>query len=164
MKYMLLIYDDPAVYEGEEGRQLMSKMVSGHTRLGEDLRAAGVAYSGSQLQPPTVVTTVRNTAGAQTLHDGPFAETKEQLGGYYLIEAPDLDAALAWAKKCPGAARGCVEVRPIFPMGGLPKHRSRQRVLDRQDIDARVPHAGQHVVEHSRRDAEGAGVVAHVMG
>jgi hypothetical protein len=59
-------------------------------------------------------TTVRTSNGAMHLHDGPFAETKEQLGGYYLVEAPDLDGALAWAKKCPGAARGSVEVRPVF--------------------------------------------------
>jgi hypothetical protein len=110
MKYMLLIYDDPAVYEGDQGRKLMSEMIAGHMRLGEDMRAAGVTYSGSQLQPPT---TVRNAGGAQTLHDGPFAETKEQLGGYYLIEVPNLDAAIGWARRIPTRGAGSVEVRPI---------------------------------------------------
>jgi hypothetical protein len=113
MKYMLLIYDEPTAYEGEAGRQLMSKMVAGHMRLGDDLKAAGVSYSGHQLQPPTVATTVRNAGGAQTLHDGPFAETKEQLGGYYLIEVPNLDAAIAWARRIPTRGAGSVEVRPI---------------------------------------------------
>src|SRR5207244_384049 len=81
-----LIYDELAAYEGDEGRQLMSKMIAGHMRLAEDMRAAGVTFSGHQLQPATVAATVRNASGAQTLHDGPFAETKEQLGGVYLIE------------------------------------------------------------------------------
>jgi hypothetical protein len=113
MKYMLLIYDDPTPYEGEQGRKLMSEMVAGHMQFGEDLRAAGVAYSANQLQPPTVATTVRNVGKTQTLHDGPFAETKEQLGGYYLIDVANLDAAIAWAKRIPTRGAGSVEVRPI---------------------------------------------------
>ena len=113
MKYMLLIFDEPAVYEGEKGRELMAEMVAGHMRLGEDLRAAGVVYSGSQLQPPTAARTVRHAGGAHTLHDGPFVETKEQLGGYYLIDVPNLDAAVAWARRIPTRGAGAVEVRPI---------------------------------------------------
>ncbi len=91
MKYMLLIYNDPSLFEGEQSRELRSEMIAKHMRLQEDLRAAGVAYSGH----------------------GPFAETKEQLGGYYLIDAPDLDAAIAWARRIPTAEKGAVEVRPI---------------------------------------------------
>jgi hypothetical protein len=113
MKYMLLIYNDPSLFEGDRSRELRSEMIAKHTRLQEDLRAAGVAYSGHQLQPATVATTVRAGGGAQTLHDGPFAETKEQLGGYYLIDAPDLDAAIAWARRIPTAEKGAVEVRPV---------------------------------------------------
>jgi hypothetical protein len=114
MKYMLLIYDEPAAYEGEEGRKLMSEMIAGHMRLGEDLRNAGVVYSGSQLQPSTVATTVRPAGGAKAIHDGPFAETKEQLGGYYLIDVENLDAAIAWARRIPmRGTGGGVEVRPI---------------------------------------------------
>ena len=113
MKYMLLIYDDPAWREGEQGRKLLSDIVAQHMRLGEDLRAAGVAYSGHQLQPAATATTVRTAGGAQTLHDGPFAETHEQLGGYYLIDVPDLDAAIAWARRIPAPGKGSVEVRPI---------------------------------------------------
>ncbi|MGC2203917.1 MAG: YciI family protein, partial [Stellaceae bacterium] len=113
MKYMLLIYDEPAAYEGEAGRKLMSEMIAGHMRLGEDLRSAGVIYSGHQLQPASVATTVRNEGSARTLHDGPFAETKEQLGGYYLIDVADFDAAIAWARRIPMRGSGGVEVRPI---------------------------------------------------
>jgi hypothetical protein len=113
MKYMLLIYNDPSFREGEQGQKLVSDIVAQHIRLGEDLRAAGVAYSGNQLQPATMATTVRTAGGAQTLHDGPFAETHEQLGGYYLIDVPDLDAAIAWARRIPAPGKGSVEVRPI---------------------------------------------------
>jgi hypothetical protein len=112
MKYMLLIYNDPSLFEGDQGRELRSEMIAKHIRLQEDLRAAGVAYSGHQLQSATAATTVR-AGGAQTLHDGPFAETKEQLGGYYLIDAPNLDAAIAWARRIPTAEKGAVEVRPV---------------------------------------------------
>jgi hypothetical protein len=72
MKYMLLIYNDPSFREGEQGQKLVSDIVAQHIRLGEDLRAAGVAYSGNQLQPATMATTVRTAGGAQTLHDGPL--------------------------------------------------------------------------------------------
>jgi hypothetical protein len=110
---MLLIYNDPALFDGDQSRELRSEMTAKHMRLQEDLKAAEVAYSGHQLQSATVATTIRAGGGAQTLHDGPFAETKEQLGGYYLIEAPDLDAAIAWARRIPIAEGGAVEVRPV---------------------------------------------------
>ncbi len=96
MKYMLLIYSDPSLFEGEQSRELRCEMIAKHMRLQEDLRAAGVAYSGRQLQPATVATTVRAGGGAQTLHD-----------------APDLDAAIAWARRIPTAEKGAVEVRPV---------------------------------------------------
>jgi hypothetical protein len=113
MKYMLLIYDNPALYEGEQGGKLMSEIIAQHRRLGADLQAAGVSFSGNQLQPTTTATTVRTADSGQTLHDGPFAETHEQLGGYYLIDVPDLDAAIAWARRIPMPGRGSVEVRPV---------------------------------------------------
>jgi len=113
MKYMLLIYSDPALREADVDGKIMNEMIAGHMRLGADMRDAGVVYSGSQLQPVTTATTVRTEGGAQTLHDGPFAETKEQLGGYYLIDVPNLDAAIAWARRIPQPGRGSVEVRPI---------------------------------------------------
>jgi hypothetical protein len=95
----------------------MSEMIAGHMRLGADMRNANVVYSGHQLQPASVATTVRGAGGARTLHDGPFAETKEQLGGYYLIGVADLDAAIAWARRIPMRGSGGVEVRPIVERG-----------------------------------------------
>ena len=71
---------------------------------------------GDRLKPATSASTVRVTNGKTKVLDGPYAETKEQLGGYFLIDVPDLDAALSWAARCPGASRGTVEVRPIWTM------------------------------------------------
>src|SRR5206468_10463956 len=71
---------------------------------------------GAPLKGSGTATTLRKHNGSTTLHDGPFAETKEQLGGFYLIDVPDLDAAISWAARCPGAARGAIEVRPIWTM------------------------------------------------
>ena len=82
------------------------------------LAAAGVFVGGAGLQPPATGTTVRLREGKRQVHDGPFADTKEQLGGYYIIEVPNLDAALEWAAKCPAAPTGSVEVRPHVPMPG----------------------------------------------
>jgi hypothetical protein len=67
------------------------------------------------LQPPTMSTTVRLRDGQRVVHDGPYADTKEQLGGYFVLEVPDLDPALEWAARCPAAAAGSVEVRPLLP-------------------------------------------------
>jgi hypothetical protein len=112
---MLLIYGAEASEESmtqEDGANMMGAFRD----YTEALIAAGAMVTADRLQPVANATTVRASGGALQLHDGPFAETKEQLGGYYLIEAPDLDAALEWAKKCPGATYGAVEVRPVFAM------------------------------------------------
>ncbi len=77
---------------------------------------AGVIVNGDGLQGPHAATTVRVRDGARSVEDGPFADTKEQLGGYFVIEVPDLDAALDWAAKAPSAQSASVEVRPILPM------------------------------------------------
>ena len=69
-----------------------------------------------RLQPVATATTVRVANGKTTVLDGPYAETKEQLGGYYIVDVPDLDAALSWAARCPAASHGAVEVRPIWAM------------------------------------------------
>ena len=79
-----------------------------------ELDRAGVRLAGEALQPNPTATSVRVRDGQTVTTDGPFAETKEGLGGFYLIEAPDLDAALAWAAKCPGAKYGTMEVRPVL--------------------------------------------------
>ena len=99
-------------------------------RLGAELQEAGAMVGGNRLQPTDTATTVRNVAGAQSLHDGPYAETREQLAGYYLVEAPDLDAAIAWAKKIPGGPELCRR-GPTDPAACRPMSRdAAERVLD----------------------------------
>jgi hypothetical protein len=108
VKYTLLIYGDEKALANmtpEGGREMMAAY-SSYTQA---LKDAGAYLGGHQLQPSMNASTVRT---GKVLH-GPFAETHEHLGGYYLIEAADLDAALAWAKRCPGSNYGAVEVRPV---------------------------------------------------
>ncbi len=111
MQYMLLIYADETAM-GDATPEQTEDMQVAFRVFTEALVAAEALVSANRLQPAAHATTVR---GVQ-LHDGPFAETKEELGGYYLIDVPDLDAALGWARKCPGSTYGAVEVRPIFEM------------------------------------------------
>jgi hypothetical protein len=108
MKYMLLIYSDPTTDAGAD----MSEWFA----YTEALATAGALVAGDALQGSDTATTVRVREG-RTLHtDGPFAETKEVLGGYYLIDVPTLDEALAWAAKIPNVGWGSIEVRPLFDM------------------------------------------------
>ena len=112
MKYLLLIYENEAHYAGEAGEALLKDVVAGHMAFTEALEAAGVAWSGSELAPTATAATV---SGDGVVHDGPFAETHEQLGGYYMIDVADRDAAVAWARRIPLAPGGKVEVRPTGP-------------------------------------------------
>lgn len=79
------------------------------------MRAAGVMVAGNGLQPPDTATTVRITAGTRHVQDGPFADTKEALGGYAVVDVPDLDSALEWAARAPCISAGSVEIRPVLP-------------------------------------------------
>jgi hypothetical protein len=115
MKYMLLIYGN------EAGVQYMPKaevdqMLAAYGAYTEAINKAGVCVGSNRLQRTSAATTVRTTNGKTSVLNGPYAEVKEQLGGYYMIDVPDLDAALAWAARCPGASHGAVEVRPIWEM------------------------------------------------
>ena len=113
MKYILLIYGDPATEAALDEVQLQA-IYAAHEAYGRALEEAGVLRGGAELKPPATATTVRFAGGRTTLVDGPFAETKEHLGGYYLIETASLDEALAWAAKLPMVAgHGAVEVRPL---------------------------------------------------
>ncbi len=94
----------------------MKEMLAAYGAYTQAMVEAGVMVAADRLRPSSAATTVRITNGKTQVLDGPYAETKEQLGGYYVIEAPDLDAALSWAERCPGAAHGVVEVRPIWAM------------------------------------------------
>jgi hypothetical protein len=113
MQYALLIYEDEAIY-GEENGQAWRDIIAQHEAFAAELVEKGLMRGGAGLKTAATATTVRKAAGQYALHDGPFAESKEQLGGFYLIEVPDLDAALAWARRIPLSGDGSVEVRPVI--------------------------------------------------
>jgi hypothetical protein len=115
MQYMLLIYSDEAQMQSATKAQTDQTM-SAYVAYTEALQKAGAMRAGNRLQRAAAASTVRVTKDKTEVLDGPYADTKEQLGGYYLIEVADLDAALAWAARCPGASYGKVEVRPIWTM------------------------------------------------
>ena len=114
MQYALLIYADEK-RRPAEGSPAFQDVVAKHMAFSRELGAARIGGAG--LKTVASATTVRTADGNQTVHDGPFAETKEQLGGFYLIEAPDLDAATAVAKKVPVPYDGAVEIRPLLAGG-----------------------------------------------
>jgi hypothetical protein len=115
MRYMLMItVDDSAGHQlpPDEAAAAMAEYGAFNAEAG----AAGALLGGERLRPSSTATTVRVRDGETLITDGPFAETKEHLGGFYLIEAADLDAAVAWARKIPGARYGSVEIRPVWEM------------------------------------------------
>ena len=108
MQYILLIYEDesnPPPDEAEMGRWFA---------VTDEMKKAGVHVAGEALHPTSAATTVRVKGGDTVATDGPFAETREQLGGFYILDVPDLDAALEWAAKMPHAHKVSIEVRPIM--------------------------------------------------
>ena len=113
MQYLLILYVNEAGWpkltkaEQEEG-------VAAYAAYTAALTKAGVLAGSNRLQPSSAATTVRNVNGKSHVLDGPYADSKEQLGGYYLIDVPDLDAAISWAARCPAASHGVVEVRPLW--------------------------------------------------
>ena len=115
MQYLLLIYGNESAML-KAPKEASSQTIAAYTAYTQTMKDAGVHRASNRLRPTAEATTVRTANGKTSVADGPFAETKEQLAGFYLIEAPDLDAALAWAKRCPGAAHGSIEVRPVWTM------------------------------------------------
>ena len=115
MQYMLMIYGDEAAM-GKLTQKDGEQMMAAYGAYSEALVKAGVMVGGDRLRPSADATSVRVAAGKTEVLNGPYAETREQLGGYYLIETKDLDAALSWAARCPGASHGTVEVRPVWAM------------------------------------------------
>jgi hypothetical protein len=116
MQYLLLIYEDESVYGPDKQGEAMNKVVAGHMALSQSLGAKRLAGAG--LRNTVSATTVRTSPdGTKMLHDGPFAETKEQLGGFYMIDAEDLDEAIAIAKTIPIYREGAVEIRPLLGQG-----------------------------------------------
>ncbi len=113
MKYLAIIYNDESLYANATPEDI-GAIFAAHGKFGEDSRGAGVFAGGEGLQGSSTATVVRVRDGERQLTDGPFAETKEQIGGYYLLECKDLDDALNWAAQIPEAKSGAIEVRPIM--------------------------------------------------
>ncbi len=116
MQYLLLIYTSEAEAAKMSPADL-SAMYEEYFKFTQEIRDSGNYIGGNPLKPTTTATTVRVRDAQRVVTDGPFAETKEQLGGYYLVEAKDLDQAISIAARIPGARRGSIEVRPIMPTG-----------------------------------------------
>ncbi len=112
MQYMLLIYEDEKVYGPDKNGPAIQEIVAKHMAFNKELGSARVGGAG--LKATAAATTVRTSKGVKTVHDGPFAETREQLGGYYLIDVRDLDAAIEVAKKLPVLQDGSIEIRPLL--------------------------------------------------
>jgi hypothetical protein len=118
MKYMLLVYGDEQVLTEAEQEHCYAESIG----LCHQLNAAGQFLAAAPLQPVATATSVRVREGKRTITDGPFAETREQLGGYFLIDAKDLDQAIAIAERIPGARKGTIEIRPVLELSGVPSN------------------------------------------
>jgi len=112
MKYMLLIHDNEKAWSALDHDQ-QTQIMAEYRRVTEQMRASGHHRAGSQLQPTSTATSVRVRNGKRLITDGPFAETREQLGGYYLVEAKNLDEAISLAERLPSARMGTIEIRPL---------------------------------------------------
>jgi hypothetical protein len=115
MQYLLTLYTDESGW-GRMTPEQQQQGMAAYAAYTEALRSAGALLNSNRLRPSGTATTLRATNGKTQVLDGPFAESKEQLAGYYLIDAPDLDAALQWAGRCPAVQHGSVEVRAIWAM------------------------------------------------
>ncbi|QDS88016.1 YCII-related domain protein [Rosistilla ulvae] len=117
MKYMLLIYSDESRWTDSERESCMVESMA----ICKELEAEGKWIASSPLHPVSTATSVRLREGKRQITDGPFAETTEQLGGYYIIDVDDLDEAIAIAERLPPARKGTVEIRPLFPLPSEPE-------------------------------------------
>ncbi|MES2716570.1 MAG: YciI family protein [Pseudomonadota bacterium] len=115
MQYLLMIYSDEAAEARMSEAETQAEMAAYGAYAGA-MAQAGVLAGGERLRPTADATSVRIRNGKTELLNGPYADTREQLGGYFMVEVPDLDAALLWAARCPSASHGTIEVRPVWPM------------------------------------------------
>ena len=118
MNYVLLIYEDADAFAARSDPARAPAFFGAWQAYAQALREAGVMTGGAALEIPADATTVRLRGGERRVQDGPFAEAKEQLGGFFVIDVPDLDTALAWAARAPAAGYGAMEVRPQMAMSG----------------------------------------------
>jgi len=116
MQYLLMVYAQESGWVNMTKEQ-QEQGTAAYMAYGQELQKAGVLKGSARLRPIATAKTVRLANGKSQVLDGPYAETKEQLGGYYLLDVADENAALAWAAKCPGAGHGIIEVRPLWEMG-----------------------------------------------
>jgi hypothetical protein len=115
MQYLLMLHSSETGWSNMTPAQ-QEQGVAAYNAFTEALKKAGALVGSNRLQPTSAATTVRVANGKTQVLNGPYADSKEQLGGYYLIDVTDLDAAISWAARCPGASHGIVEVRPIWAM------------------------------------------------
>jgi hypothetical protein len=118
MKYMLLIHADENAWTDDERQRCYEES----TQLTHELHARQQYVSASPLMPVATATSVRVREGKRLVTDGPFAETREQLGGYFMVDVANMDEAIAIAQRIPGARKGTIEVRPVFELAGLPSN------------------------------------------
>ena len=116
MQYMMMLNETKAEFDKRDHPQHTAEYWGGWNAFIGAMAQAGIVVRGDGLRGPELATTLRIREGKRSVQDGPFADTKEQIGGYFVIEVPDLDAALEWAAKAPCAHHGSVEVRPVLPM------------------------------------------------
>jgi hypothetical protein len=117
MRYLLLVYQTEKALDETEREKCYAEGI----QLVKELNAKGQYLAAAPLHPTSTATSVRVRDGKRLVTDGPFAETREQLGGYFLIDAPDLDEAMGIAARIPGARRGTIEIRPVIELAGLPE-------------------------------------------
>jgi hypothetical protein len=117
MQYILLIYGEESVWQARSDEEV-KELMAGYGRLNGELREEGKLLAGDELAPTATATTVQVRNGDTIVSDGPFAATKDVLGGYYLVEAESLDEAIEWASKIPDARDGKIEIRPIVDHSG----------------------------------------------
>ncbi len=115
MQYLILATETADAFAARTDPERSGEYWSAWTAYIDALAQSGVMVQAGGLQPPDSATTLRLQDGRRVVHDGPFADTKEQLGGYFVVDVPDIDAALTWAERCPSAGYASVEVRPLLP-------------------------------------------------
>jgi hypothetical protein len=116
MQYAIIVYESSSELAKRTSPEHQASYWAAWAAYSKAIGEAGVMTGGAGLEPPSLATTVRMKGDKRIVQDGPFAETKEILGGFFLIEVPDLDAALEWGARCPAAATGTVEIRPLLRM------------------------------------------------
>ena len=115
MQYAIIVYETEQDFKDRNDPNKPHINMSAYFAYAQALGAAGVARGGAGLQPPTTATVVRMKNGKRHIQDGPYTDSKEQLGGFFIIEAANMDEAIAWAAKCPAAQSAGVEIRPMIP-------------------------------------------------